>query len=198
VPNQSQAEKSPKYSTRVKPSVRSRLLPAPFPRRSHTRQHLWRGSTPLALIASRYPDRPYPHRQLQLLRYKGSTSPFNACLGRDFPYRTFAFLPAFLRYILFRLTVSSSPSGFPSSFRGSGWEVFIAGHEVRWRRRGRTNRHPEVSSDRSRNHHRMPVEAQSAVGCCSRPKTRELRPMPIPPPSLIITWIDRGGRSSVG
>ena len=48
-------------------------------------------------------------------------------------------------------------------------------HETGWRRRGRTNRHQEVSDDWSRNHHRMPVEAQSAIGCRSRPKLRELR-----------------------
>ena len=68
------------------------------------------------------------------------------------------------------LTVSRQPLSHSdvNDVRGG-----IRGHEKGWRRRGRTNRHPQVSDDRSRNHHRnaRSTMAVSQADVGPRPRT---------------------------
>ena len=60
--------------------------------------------------------------------------------------------------LLIRSNASHHP--LPIIIQGEWVGVLFVGHEERWRRRGRTNRHQKVSSDRRRNHYRNARQQQ--------------------------------------
>ena len=134
-------------------------------------------ASPASFIVSGTDPLPFPSStisqfQLTIFPISKTGYPNHCCLWvrHSLPYRLL--ITVIPMALLIRSNASHHP--LPIIIQGEWVGVLFVGHENGWRRRGRTNRHQEVSSDRRRNHYRNARQQQRMVGCRSRPKTREL------------------------